>query len=143
MFGSNPKDVGPIPTASANKHMKQHPNLDSSITKRFDNQVGIDLSQIPIGTRIEAQTKHSLYKITVLRDGRFMIDGGFYFKQPTEAGISGSTWGTEMLQSRWLGIGMNIEIQHPEEGRILTTPVKTLKVVASDESWEYTLPEGL
>lgn len=122
MFDSKSSDVGSIPTAPA-KIMN----------------TGINLEKLAVGTRIEAKTKNTFYKILVKENCNFEIEGGAYFKKAGPAKITGSTWGTSALKLKWLAIDMYMEIIHPEYGRITTTKTKSLKVIAPDGSWEYTL----
>jgi hypothetical protein len=122
-------------------------NLHPSILKNIEDSKksgGIELDKLTPGTRVEAQTKNTLYKIKVLDNNRFEIHGGHYFPEPTvDGGISGSTWGGSILKAKWLGIDMHMELYHPQDGKIMTTAVRTLKVLAPDGSWEYTLNEGV
>jgi hypothetical protein len=124
-----------------------HPDIIRNIEESQKNG-GIQLDKLAAGTRIEAQTRNTLYRIKVLEDGRFEIHGGTYFPEPTIGGISGSTWGGSMIKGKWLGVDMHMELWHPsgDHGRITTTAVRSLKVLAHDGSWEYTLDvpsEGL
>lgn len=119
-----------------------HKNLHADIIRNIEESQkngGVELKKLAPGTRIEAQTKNSLYKITVREDDQFEIQGGFYFPMELTSHISGSTWGGSMLKMKWLGVDMHIELWHPERGKITTTAVRTLKVIAPDESWEYSL----
>lgn len=106
----------------------------SNMQEIAKKQGGIQLDQLAINTKIEAQTKNTLYRITVLDNDKYKVEGGRHYSQPTETHIGGSTWGGSMIKVGWLGLGMHIEF--PE---CTTTAVKTLKVVAPDESWEYVL----
>jgi len=121
-----------------------HPDIVRNIEESKKNG-GVQLDKLAVGACLEAQTRNTLYKIKVLENEKYMIEGGFYFEEPTEASIAGSTWGGSMLKQGWLGIDMYIEFWHPNNrlgngnGTITTTAVKSLKVIASDGSWEYTL----
>jgi hypothetical protein len=120
-------------------------NLHPAILKNIEDSKkngGIELDKLAPGTRIEAQTRNTLYKIVAKGDGTFDIQGGTYFPQCINARIAGSTWGGSMLKIKWLGIDMHMELYHPQDGKITTTAVRTLKVLAPDGSWEYTLNEG-
>ena len=110
-------------------------NLDPQIERLIAEQKergGIQIDQLEIGTKIEAQTRNTLYKIEILSNGKFMVEGGKYFPAPTETHIAGSTFGGSMLKLKWLGIGMCIEMP-----QCVTTSVQSLKVIAPDGSWEY------
>jgi hypothetical protein len=119
-----------------NTHL--HPDILRNI-EDSKKKGGIELDKLAAGTRIEAQTKNTLYKIVVNNDGTFDIYGGHYFPVCVTAHIAGSTWGGSMLKSKWLGVDMHMELYHPEDGKITTTAVRSLKVVAPDASWEYSL----
>lgn len=121
-----------------NTHSNLHPTILKNIEDSKKNG-GIELDKLAVGSRIEAQTRNTLYKIKVLDGGRFEIHGGTYFPEPTIGGISGSTWGGSMIKGKWLGVDMHMELYHPEDGKITTTAVRSLKVLAPDGSWEYTL----
>lgn len=113
--------------------MNLHPEIERRIEEQ-KKQGGIEIDKQPIGTRIEAQTRNTLYKIEILAGGKAKVEGGRYFSEPKETRISGSTWGGSMLKMHWLGIGMHIEF--PE---CTTTPVVKLKIIAPDGAWEYDL----
>jgi len=100
----------------------------------MEKQHSVALDKLAIGTKIEAKTRNTLYKIEILPNGRVMVEGGRYFLQPTETVIVGSTWGGSMIKSKWLEIGMHIEMP-----QCTTTAVETLKIIAPDSSWEYTI----
>lgn len=103
---------------------------------------GVELSKLTLGTTLYVQTQQTLYMIVVMPNNLYMVsDEGKRFVSPKEIYINGSTWGGSMLRMNWVGIGMCVEMEHPDPSKqILTTsPVKTIKVVAPDESWFYEL----
>lgn len=119
-------------------------NLHPDILRNIDDSKkngGIWLDKLALGTQIEVQTRNTLYKIEVLLGGKFKIKGGTYFPRSAIGSIAGSTWGGSMLKQNWLGVDMHMELYHPsgDHGRITTTAVRSLKVVAPDSSWECTL----
>ncbi|MCI0565326.1 MAG: hypothetical protein MN733_43225 [Nitrososphaera sp.] len=122
-----------------NQHL--HPDIVRNIEEQ-QKRGGVQLDKLAVGTKVEAQTLNTLYKIEVLRNGKQRIEGGKYFPQAVETRISGSTWGGSMLALKWLGLGMNMEIHKgvPSDRPIFTTsPVQSLKIIAPDGSWEYSL----
>jgi hypothetical protein len=120
-----------------NEHI--HPEILQRI-KEQEKQGGVDLNKLAIGTKIEAQTLSTLYKIEILPNGKAIVEGGRYFPEPKETYIGGSTWGGSMLKLGWLGLGMHIEIKKADtDGCMITTAVQSLKVIAPDNSWEYSL----
>ena len=102
---------------------------------------GIDLKLLNKGTKIEAQTKNTLYSIEVLENGKYLVQGGRHYPDAMPIRINGSAWGGSIIKVNWLGIEMHIEMQHPdpEKGMITTSAVRSLKIIAPDNSWEYTL----
>lgn len=95
-------------------------------------QGGVKLDQLAIGTKLEIQTKNSIYKIEKTFENRYLVEGGTHFLQPSETWISGSTWGGSMIMCGWIGLDMHVEI-----GNVTTTTVKSIKVIAPDNSWNY------
>jgi len=123
-------------------------NLHPEIQKRIDEQKrlgGVKLDDLKPGTKIEAQTLNTLYKIEVLENGKFMVDGGSYFAAPTEVNIGGSTWGGSIIKIKWIGIYMHIEISHPTVGTkiVITSPVQAIKIIAPDGEWEYEISDSV
>ena len=113
-------------------------HLDPKIAALMQEQNGVKLEQLEIGTTIEAQTTNSLYYIKVLGSGRFEVQGGKHFPRPTTTFINGSTWGGSMIKTKWLGIDMRIEMGHPLKASVLTTsPVQSLRIIGPDGSWNY------
>jgi hypothetical protein len=117
------------------KHL--HPDILAKI-EASKKQGGIELDKLAIGTKIEAQTRNTFYKIEKLPNGRFRVEGGTYFSQPKETYIGGSTWGGSMMKINWMAVGMHISFSQCD-----TTAVQKLKVIAPDGSWEYDFTASL
>lgn len=91
----------------------------------YDSEGGVQIDRLDIGTVLEVQTCNSLYTIEVLDNKKFSVQGGSRFIHPCETWIGGSTWGGSMIKIKWIGIGMHIEMGHPnpEKSILLTSPV--------------------
>jgi hypothetical protein len=98
------------------------------------NEIDSSLEGVILGTleaydTIRVQTLNSVYEVFLLdpASGRALVRGGKYFHEPTEAEVSGSTFGGCMLKVGWLGVGLRMEIRAKEK-RIVTSPVQSLHV---------------
>jgi|KBSSwiStaDraftv2_1062776.scaffolds.fasta_scaffold88686_3 hypothetical protein len=103
---------------------------------------GVELSKLKLGTKLYIQTQQTLYTVVVVPNDKFVVsDEGKRFVMPKEIYINGSTYGGAMLRMNWIGIGMCVEMEHPDPSKqvLTTSPVKGIKVVAPDESWYYEL----
>lgn len=94
---------------------------------------GVDVRELLPLTRLRVRTHNSLYELTVLSPGEstVLIQGGQFFGQPVEASLGGSSFGGSMLKTRWIGIGMRMEI-FGEDSHIVTSPVRSVQ--AEDDS---------
>lgn len=97
-------------------------------------EIGPALEGVILGTleacdTIQARTRNSDYEIYLLdpESGRALVQGGEYFTEPTEATVSGSTFGGCMLKVGWLGVGLRMEI-YVNGQRIVTSPIRSLRV---------------
>lgn len=90
---------------------------------------GVTLRTLEPCDTIHARTYNHDYEIFLLdpESGRALVRGGKYFVEPTEATVSGSTFGGCMLKLGWLGVGMHMEI-HAAGQCLVTTPVESLRV---------------
>jgi len=79
------------------------------------------------------RTLNTNYYIFILdpENGKALVQGGRYFEEPSEATISGSTFGGCMLKMGWLGIGFRIEFYLGGQ-RIITSPVQSLRIERGD-----------
>ncbi len=92
-----------------------------------DGSEGMDLSQLEPLTRLRVQTHNTLYQLTILSpwDAKVIVQGGQFFAEPAEANLSGSSYGGCMLKTRWIGLGMRMEI-YGKQGPIVTSPVRSV-----------------
>ncbi len=93
---------------------------------------GVDVGGLKPLTRLSVRTKNTLYKLIVLspEESTVLIQGG-RFAEPVEASLGGSGHGGYLLKTRWIGVGMRMEI-HGKDGPIVTSRV--CSVQAEDES---------
>ena len=92
---------------------------------------GVCLEDLPTGTKLEVQTRNRCYTLVNQSDGRALLSGHPKFcPQPTEMNIHGSTWGSTMMRSRFVGRGMFLEFSRPEiQGRITTSKIVDIREV--------------
>src|SRR5215813_12765108 len=90
---------------------------------------GVTLMALEACDIIHVRTRNSDYEIFLLdpESGRALVRGGEYFAEPTEATVSGSTFGGCMLKVGWLGVGLRMEI-YANGQRTVTSPVQSLSV---------------
>lgn len=94
---------------------------------------GIPLRDLAQFDTVCASTQNNNYYIFLLEPetGRALVQGGDYFAEPSEATISGSTFGGCMLKMGWLGVGLRIEFCAGGR-RIVTSPVRSLHIERGD-----------
>jgi len=112
-----------------------HPNLSDEINKAKASQnedTGVFIDKLPVGTIVKIETKRSIYIFEVQdATGRVHIKGtGNYFNEITPARIIGSNFGGTMLKSRWVGIGMRMEVlpDGPLKG-VITSAIRRITVI--------------
>ena len=93
----------------------------------------MDVSELEPLTRLKVRTHNTLYQLIVLSpwESRVLIQGGRFFAEPVEASFGGSSFGGSMLKTRWIGLGMRMEI-YGEDSHIVTSPVRSVQ--AEDDS---------
>jgi hypothetical protein len=92
---------------------------------------GINVREAEPLVPILVTTQHSLYRIIPLRwgDSDVLIQGGQFFPEPTEARLTGSTFGGSILKMHWINVGMHMEIGTGNGGGpIITTRVADLRI---------------
>ena len=111
--------------------------LDPKIVENIEKaeKHGVDISCLPLGTKIEVSTKNSLYLIECLGGNNIEISGGQYFSESLVV-LHGSVWGhgTSMIKNNWIGLDMNMEL-HFNDNRITTSKVKKIKIIGPN--WSY------
>lgn len=89
---------------------------------------GVYLASLAAIDQLEVRTRNSLYKLTMLGDGRVLVLGGAFFPVWTEAQLSGSTLGGSFLKVGWVGCGFCMEFLHAGQ-RIVTTRAKAIRKI--------------
>ena len=101
---------------------------------------GLDITKLDPGTKLEVQTRNSLYKITVLNPKKLKIEveGGVHLPEAEEAFLTGSTWGGSMIKTGWIGHMMHMEIRRYQRiGPLVTTGVRGLKIIGSNFEFDF------
>jgi hypothetical protein len=90
---------------------------------------GLALEGLEPLSRLRVRTLNSTYQLTLLDpwEAKVLVQGGSYFAQPTEAIVSGSTFGGSLLKTRWIGCGMRMEIKSAD-ANVVTSPVRSVAV---------------
>jgi hypothetical protein len=89
---------------------------------------GIYLASLAAIDQLEVRTRNSIYKLTMLGDGRVLVLGGAFFPDWTEAHLAGSTLGGSFLKVGWVGCGFCMEFLHAGQ-RIVTTRAKEIRKI--------------
>ena len=99
-----------------------HPNLIpelNAVIAKCEEDGGVWLDQLEVGTRLYVQTKHTLYEIEKRADGFYISGNAHYCPKPTKAFITGSTFGGSVLKAGFVGVGMYLEFMLKVDGREL------------------------
>lgn len=122
--------------------MENDANLDPEIVTKIKQQEelgGIIPEKLPIGSKILVETKNSVYEIEILEDKKIKISGGTHLMEPTEGYLTGSTWGGSMLKMGWIGYDMFMEFSFENRKPLVTSRVRSAKVVGPNSEWSYEL----
>jgi|SRR5580658_7417592 hypothetical protein len=93
---------------------------------------GIALDDLAEGTLLEIETRHHLYYVKHLGDGRALISGHpEYCPEPVPVDMIGCTWGGNSLRLRFIGKGANLEFWHPVRGLVRTSSVLEVRVLSA------------
>jgi len=99
------------------------------------NERGLDLSKLSAGIELTVWTENNIYSILVLKDEKYLVQGGKYFKEPTETKIYGSVmYLGSPLKAKWLMIGMQMETDH-----CTTSRIRSIRIEDSSKDWYYDL----
>lgn len=113
-------------------------DIDKFIAER--KKLGfVELDKLTRDVKLEVKTRNSTYTIIALGDDKYSVQGGTYYPNATDIWISGATWGGSMLWIKKIGVGMNMEMQHPDpiKVRLLTSPIESIKILGAN--YEYIL----
>src|SRR5690242_5757783 len=93
-----------------------------------EEEEGVALDELPVGARLEIETRHHTYVLENRGDGKAIISGHpEYCPDPVLVTIYGSTWGGPMLKMRFLGRGMRLEFKHPVLGPVRTSAIRDIR----------------
>jgi hypothetical protein len=90
---------------------------------------GMDIHGLQPLTCLVVETDTAVFVLTVVNplEAEVLIQGGEIFSQPLKAKVSGATFGGSFLKTRWIGVGMQMEICC-QDGTFITTPVRAVKM---------------
>jgi hypothetical protein len=92
---------------------------------------GIALDDLADGTVLEVETRHHVYRVKNLGDGRALISGHpEYCPEPVQVDMIGSDWGGDS-RLRFVGKGANLEFWHPVRGMVRTSRVLDVRVASA------------
>jgi hypothetical protein len=87
-------------------------------------QEGIALDELAKGAVLEVETRHHVYHLENLGDGRVLISGHpEYCAEPVQAARICSTWGGDLPRMDFVGQGASLEFWHPLRGLIRTSRI--------------------
>ena len=93
---------------------------------------GIALDDLAEGTMLEVETRHHVYHVQHLGDGKALISGHPEFcPEPVQVDMIGSTWGGNSLRLRFIGKGAKLEFWHPVRGMICTSRVLEVRALSA------------
>ena len=104
---------------------KAAPTLQGFAEAAIESE-GVYLASLAALDQLEVRTRNSVYKLTMLGDGRVLVLGGAFFPVWTEAQLAGSTLGGSFLKIGWVGCGFCMEFFH-EGQRIVTTRAREIR----------------
>lgn len=103
--------------------------VDPRLLKRIDDQAAqqtVDIGALPIGTYVTVRTRNSTYRL-LKTAGRWMVQGGARWKQPTAVDIAGATFGGSTIMAGHLGVSMYMELWDGPK-RITTSAIESIEV---------------
>ena len=111
-----------------------HPNFSDEINRNVvqsEIEGGVHLNDVPPETVLEVHTKNHVYTIVHKAWGQALISGHPEFcPSPVEVQIHGSTWGSSMIMTKYLGRGMHLEFSHPVHQVITTSRIVDIRAAA-------------
>ena len=126
------EDCACRPTVTVSQTSEQAaPACDSCNQLMAENQSpeGVELNTLSPFDTLRVRTRNSDYRIFILdpSTGRALIEGGCYFREPTEATVYGSTLAPSTYRVGWIGKGVRIEFW--ADGKVASTsPVESFQV---------------
>ena len=94
------------------------------MTAAPSDRQGVSIDELPAGTELEVETSSRTYRLRLLPDGEASISGHpKYCPQPVRVKWFGSSLRLSALRLHFLGLGMNLEFQHPVFGVVHTSRI--------------------
>ena len=122
---------GIVPAASR----QAAPTLQGFAAAAIESE-GVYLASLAAITQLEVRTRNSVYKLTMLGDGRVLVLGGAFFPVWTEAHLAGSTLGGSFLKVGWVGCGFCMEFLYDGQ-RIVTTRAREIRKIENAAAKVY------
>jgi hypothetical protein len=95
---------------------------------RPEPEAGIALDDLAEGTMLEVETRHHIYHIKNLGDGKVMISGHpEYCPEPVEIEMIGSSWGGDFPRLRFIAKDARLEFWHPVRGFVRTSRITEVR----------------
>ena len=111
-----------------------HPNLGNEINHdicQSEMEGGVLLDDLPVGAKLELQTKYHCYILENRGNHEVLISGHpTYCPAPVLAKLHGSTWGKSLIKLHYIGRGMQLEFRHPQLGVIRTSRIQEVRELA-------------
>jgi hypothetical protein len=100
-------------------------------THETSSRGGVEIGHLRPLTKLNVQTHNSFYQVTLLdpTESTAIVQGGRYFREPSEVYLCGSSYGGTLLKTSWIGYGMRLEIMS-QGRRVVTSPVLAVDTVA-------------
>ncbi len=93
---------------------------------------GFRLDNLAEGTVLEVETRHHVYHVKALVDGKALISGHpEYCPEPVQVDVMGSTWGDDSLRAPLIGKGARLEFWHPVRGMVRTSAILDVRVLSA------------
>jgi hypothetical protein len=115
------------PMNSANRSFEECQVRSPGLTNDVPVATGVSLADLEPFARLVVRTATSLYRITVLKGTKVLVQGGKFFPDVAVADLNGSRLHGSLLKVGWIGKGLRMEIL--AGGRlIVTSPVRTVTI---------------
>jgi len=100
-----------------------------------EHPLGVMLNELPLGTVLEAQTKHHTYHLENRGEGNVLISGHpTYCPEPVLVQFYRAGEGSPMFKFLRVVPGLRMEFRHPTFGLVSTSPVREIREVAPTKS---------
>jgi len=105
---------------------------------------GVKLQDLRPGSTLHIRTQHTLYLVLVVTGSLALISGHpRYCPQPVLVEIAGSTWGSSILKTHFIGRGMHLEFRHPKyRTPIVTSPIHEIRELSQSPTSQMRALDG-